>query len=80
MLVGFMLQFVFKSERNKAYGYLFLMILTIVPCILVYTPIMYILFECMGISVAAILAGVATIPLSSIILSSKLFLREDVKL
>ncbi|BCZ45602.1 hypothetical protein psyc5s11_16690 [Clostridium gelidum] len=73
ILAGFMLQFVFKSERNEAYGYLFLMIFTIVSCILVYIPIMYILFECMGIQVAGIIAGVATIPLSSMILSSKLF-------
>lgn len=73
ILIGFMFQFLFKSERNKAYGYLFLMIFTIVICILVYTPIMYILFECLGIQVAGILAGAATIPLGSMILSSKLF-------
>ena len=73
ILVGFMLQFVFKSERNTVYGYLFLMIFTIVPCILVYTPVMYILFECMGIQVAGILAGVAAMPISSMILSGELF-------
>lgn len=73
ILVGFMLQFLFKSERNTVYRYLFLMIFTIVPCILVYEPIMYILFECMGIQVAGILAGVAAIPLSCMILSCELF-------
>jgi hypothetical protein len=75
MLVGFMLQFVFRSEKVTEYRYLFLLLFTIVICILFYVPIMFSLFEAMGISVAAILGGVAVIPLSSSILSTLLFYR-----
>lgn len=74
-LVGFMLQCVFKSERNMGLRYLFLMIFTIVPCILIYIPIMLLIFQAMGISLAGILAGVAAIPLSNMILSCLLFFR-----
>lgn len=70
-----MLQFTFKSEKVAEYRYLFLMIVTIGTCILIYVPILFLLFEAMDISVAAILGGVSVIPLSSMILSTLLFFK-----
>lgn len=74
-LIGFMLQFVFRTEKNIEYRYLFLMIFTIATCILIYIPIIYLIFQAMGISMAGILAGVAVMPLSSVVLSSLLFFK-----
>ncbi|NLM04935.1 MAG: hypothetical protein GX214_07940 [Clostridiales bacterium] len=45
------------------------MLLTILSCILVLAPSLFIIFEALNISNAAIVLGVAALPLGTIILS-----------
>jgi hypothetical protein len=73
ILLGIILQFVIKSETLIKYRYLLLMVLAVTSCIIIYAPVLFFIFEALGISAAAILGGVAAIPLSSIVLSSLIF-------
>lgn len=76
-LAGLSIQFVFKGKQNAGYNKLFLIIFSIMPCVLIYVPIVFLIFMALGLPAAGVILGIAAIPLSNIVLSSLLFYKKE---
>lgn len=79
-LAGLGIQFVFKGKQNSEHNKMVLIIFSIMSFVLIYVPIVFLIFIALGLSAASIILGIAAIPLSNIVLSSLFFYkRESIK-
>jgi hypothetical protein len=77
IFVALLFQFVLKSRKKIDCGYYILMIFTIFSSILIYTPPIFLFYEAMGMQLAGALAGIVVLPLSNIVLSSLLTMKNS---
>jgi hypothetical protein len=76
-LAGLGIKFIFKGKQDTEYNKLFLIIFSIMSFVLIYVPIVFLIFIALGLPAASIILGIAVIPLSNIILSSLLFYKKE---
>lgn len=76
-LAGLCIKFIFKGKQDAGYNKLFLIIFSIMSFVLIYVPIVFLIFIALGLPAASIILGIAVIPLSNIILSSLLFYKKE---
>ncbi|WP_207710276.1 hypothetical protein, partial [Clostridium sp. C2-6-12] len=76
-LAGLGIQFAFKRKQNLEYGKMILIIFSGMSFVLIYVPIIFLIFTALALPAASIILGIAVIPLSNIILSSVLFYKKE---
>lgn len=76
-LAGLGIKFIFKGKQDAEYNKLFLIIFSIMSCVLIYVPIVFLIFIALGLPAASIILSIVVIPLSNIILSSLLFYKKE---